>query len=201
MGSATIQIGLFLVNAAAGFFVFMLVLRFLLQVARADYHNPISQMLVKITNPLLVPTRKVIPGFGGLDLAALVLALLVSWVAMLISMFITDAAEKLGGLTPALMLDTVIWGVVGLFGLILKVYLWGTFISVIASWVAPNSSNPALILVHQILEPVMRPIRQRMPDMGGLDISPMILILVIVCVEIVITETVSRHAPPFVLGL
>jgi len=81
MGSASVSIGLLLVNAIAGFYLFIVLLRFLLQAARADFYNPISQFTVKATNPFLVPIRKVVPGFWGLDLAALVLAVAVHMLA------------------------------------------------------------------------------------------------------------------------
>ena len=78
------------------------------------------------------------------------------------------------------------WAAVGLGSLLLNIYFWGLLIVIIASWIAPNSYNPALILINQIIDPVMRPIRTRMPDLGGLDLSPMVLMLGIKVIEILV---------------
>ena len=88
MASASTQIGLLLVNAIAGFFLFVVILRFMLQAVRADFYNPISQFVVKATNPALVPMRKIIPGLGGYDLAAIVLAIIVECIAITLSLLI-----------------------------------------------------------------------------------------------------------------
>src|SRR5690606_11698528 len=73
--------------------------------------------------------------------------------------------------------NLLVWAPLGLFGLLLKIYFWGLIITVIASWIAPNSYNPALILINQILEPVVRPFRAKMPDLGGIDLSPIVVFL------------------------
>jgi len=73
-----------------------------------------------------------------------------------------------------------------LFALVLNIYFWGLVVTVVASWIAPGSYNPALILINQILEPVVRPIRKMMPDMGGLDLSPILVFLAIKVVEIMV---------------
>ena len=94
MASASTQIGVLLVNFVAGFFLFVVVMRFMLQAVRADFYNPISQFVVKATNPLLVPLRKVIPGFGGYDIAALVLAYLTQIAAISIITLILGFAQS-----------------------------------------------------------------------------------------------------------
>lgn len=194
MGSASVQIGLLLVNALAGFFLFVVLLRFLLQAVRADFYNPISQFVVKATNPFIVPLRKVIPGFGGFDWAAIVLLIIVQMIAITLSLLIAGY-----GLPYA---SIAIWAVLGSSGLFLKLYFWGLLISIIASWLAPQSYNPALMLLRQILEPVMAPIRKVLPDMGGLDISPIILFLVINVFEIMLIATARETgAPGFIIGL
>lgn len=195
----TSQIGLLLVNAILGFYLFSIVLRFLLQVARADYRNPVSQFIVKVTNPVLAPMRRFIPGFGGLDIASLVLALLVEMVAITLS-----ALFLLGFDFYALPSGVSIfaWAVLGVCGLFLKFYFWGLLISVIASWIAAGSYNPALILLQQVLEPVMRPVRRLLPDTGGIDISPIVVFLSIQVLEILLHYVAQQSsAPGFIIGL
>jgi len=185
---------LLLVNAIAGFFLILVMLRFVLQAARADFYNPISQFVVKATNPLIVPLRKIIPGLGGLDWAAVVLMIAVQMVAISLSLLISGY-----GLPWA---NIAVWALLGVSGLFLKLYFWGLLIMVIASWLAPQSYNPALLLLRQILEPIMAPIRKLLPDMGGFDISPIILFLVISVFEILLLSMARESvAPGFIIGL
>lgn len=174
------QAGLLLINSIGSLVLLIIVLRFLLQLVRADFYNPLSQMIVKFTNPMLIPLRRIIPGFGGLDVASLVLALAAQYLLILLVLVIAGFGANLP------FVAMIGWAFVGLLSLVFKIYFWGLLIVVIASWIAPNSYNPALILINQILEPVMRPIRKAMPDMGGLDLSPLVLMLGIQLLEVLI---------------
>ena len=194
MESTAAQIGLLLVNTLAGFYMFIVVLRFLLQAVRADFHNPISQFIVKATSPVLVPIRKVMPGFGGYDIAALVLLFILECIAISVSIALVG--------WPISVSNIAVWALLGGAGLFLKLYFWGVLIMIIASWIAPQSYNPALLLLRQIIDPVMEPIRKRMPDMGGLDLSPMAIMLVIMVLEIIMKNiAISTGAPGFIIGL
>ncbi|MEL7400702.1 MAG: YggT family protein, partial [Pseudomonadota bacterium] len=138
---------------------------------------------VKVTNPLLIPLLRGIPVLGGQDVASVVLAYAVQVVVMAITLLVAGY-----GLPWA---NILIWALIGLPALILNVYFWGLIITVIASWIAPNSYNPALILINQILEPVVRPIRAKMPDMGGLDLSPIVVFLLIQVIEIMVIRQLA----------
>jgi YggT family protein len=182
--SSLTQVGLLIINTLVGLYLLLVVMRFLLQLVRADFYNPISQFIVKATNLPLIPLRKVIPGIGGLDVASIVLALLVQAVAIVLILL-------LNGIQPP-PLQVVMWSAIGILSLLLKVYFWGLLITVIASWVAPNSYNPVLILINQILEPAMKPIRKIMPDLGGIDISPIIMFLLIQVLEILLVKGLAQ---------
>ena len=172
MGSAFTDIGLMVVNTIAGLFIFVVILRFLLQAVRADFYNPISQFIVKATNPFLLPLRKMIPGFGGYDVASLVLAVIVQLIAI-------SATLALIGFWPLPILNIAVWSVLGTIGVFLDLYFWGILIVIIISWIAPHNPNPAIDLFKQIIDPISKPIRDRMPDMGGIDLSPIIVILIL----------------------
>lgn len=172
------QVGLLLVHTLGGLALLIIMLRFLLQLVRADFYNPISQFLVKATNPVLIPLRRIIPGFGGLDIASLVLAYIAQ---VIVYGLITILKGKDIDLAALLILAPL-----GLFVLCLNIYFWGMLITVIASWIAPGSYNPALILINQILEPVVRPVRKMMPDLGGLDLSPMVVMLGLLVIQTLI---------------
>ncbi|MBL4798671.1 MAG: YggT family protein [Oleispira sp.] len=189
------QVGMLVINTLVGLYLLVVVLRFLLQLVRADFYNPVSQFIVKATNLPLIPLRKVIPGWGGIDIASLVLALLVQAVAIVLILL-------LNGIQPPL--QVALWAGIGVLSLLLKIYFWGLLITVIASWVAPNSYNPVLILINQILEPAIKPIRKIMPDMGGIDISPIVAFLLIQVLEILVVKgLVQASGMPagLVLGL
>ena len=178
------QAGILLVNSIGSLVLLVFIMRFLLQLVRADFYNPISQFVVRFSNPLLIPLRRVIPGFGGLDIASLVLAYSSQLILMALILVIVGQ--------PGLpWMNLVIWAGVGLLSLLVNIYFWGMIIMVIASWVAPNSYNPALILVNQILEPLIRPVRQRMPDLGGMDLSPIVVFLIIQMFEILVLNPLA----------
>ena len=189
------QVGMLVINTLVGLYLLLVVLRFLLQLVRADFYNPISQFIVKATNPPLIPLRKIIPGLGGIDIASLVLALLVQAIAIVLILL-------LNGIQPPV--QAVLWAAIGILSLLLKIYFWGLLITVIASWVAPNSYNPVLILINQILEPAIKPVRKLMPDMGGIDISPIIAFLLIKVLEILVVQGLAQASgmpPGLVLGI
>jgi len=166
------QIAIYILSTLGTLYISLVLMRFLCQLVRADYYNPISKALVKYTNPLLIPLRKIIPGFFGIDWAALVLAIVLQAVLMQILFFILGA----GLVNPLLLLP---WAIIALLGLLLTFYYWGVIIMIIASWVAPHSYNPAMLLLRQIVDPVMAPFRKILPPLGMIDLSPMIFFMVL----------------------
>ena len=158
----------FLIDTIGSLFVMAILLRFLLQLVKADFYNPISQAIVKVTSPLLNPLRKIIPGFGGMDIAALVLAFIVQGIFVALKMkilgYMTLPLGTLSVLTLYFLVETL-----------LNLYTFALIIMVIASWVAPGSYNPGLMLLQQLTEPLSSRVRKVIPPMGGLDFSVMIL--------------------------
>ncbi|RYZ86552.1 MAG: YggT family protein [Moraxellaceae bacterium] len=166
------QIAIYVISSLGTLYVSLVLLRFLLQLFRADYYNPISKAIAKLTNPLLLPLRKIIPGLFGIDLAAIVLALLLQALLMQIIFFLHGF-----GLQNIFFL--LIWSLIALVGLLLAFYYWGVLIMIIASLVAPYSDNPALTLLRQITEPVLAPFRKIIPPIGGLDLSPILFFMIL----------------------
>ena len=173
------EIGILIIQTLGSIYLLIIMLRFLLQIARADFYNPMSQFAVKATNPALLPLRKIIPGVMGIDLASLVLALLLQYVVIQVSAFILG----FGLINP---LSVVIWGLVGTLALTVNIFFWSLIIMVIASWVAPQSGHPALLLVNQLVEPIMAPFRKIMPDMGGIDLSPIFAFLALNVAQVLV---------------
>ncbi len=141
-----------------------IILRFFLQVARADFYNPFSQAIVKITNPALIPMRRLIPGVFGIDLAAIVLAVALQFLLGELNYFIVTQTF----FNP---LTTLLLGALGTLKMATYLIFIVIIVMVISSFVAPYSSNPIILLARQLLEPLMRPIHRIIPPMGGLDFS------------------------------
>ena len=190
------EIAGYLVQTLLSLYLVAMLLRFILQLVRADFYNPISQFLIKATNPLVVPIRKVIPGFAGLDIATLLLALLLQTLAIVVLLLLNGLALP----NPLLILA---WAALGLVGLLVNIYFFALLAMIILSWVAAGSSHPAIYLLHQITEPVMVPFRRILPSMGGLDLSPILVFVMINVIQIALRHMaagIGLH-PALVIGL
>ena len=133
----------------------------------------------------MVPLRKVIPGLRGIDFASLVLAIIVQLVLMAIIV-------KLMGYALPGVLQLLVWSLVGVTALFLKIFFFALIISVILSWVAPSSHNPAALLVHQICEPVLAPIRKILPSLGGLDLSPIFAFIALRLLDMLLIANLAQ---------
>lgn len=171
--SGLIEALIYIIQTLGSLYLLIVLLRFILQLVRADFYNPLSQFIVKATQPLVTPLRRIIPGFAGLDLASLVLAILVQLLLMIVTL--TLMGYNVGGF----ILQLLVWSMIGVTSLFLKVFFFALIISVILSWVAPGSTSPGAELVNQITEPALAPFRRFLPSMGGLDISPILAFMVI----------------------
>ncbi len=187
-----------IVYSLMSLFLVIVILRFLLQLVRADFYNPVSQAIVKITMPLLKPLRKFIPSVLGIDTASVVLIILVQLLATAILSTIMGA--------PGLILNPfplILWGLVGALTIVSSIFFWCMIISIIGSFVAPFSHHPLLTLANQIINPLAAPIRKVIPPLGGvLDISPIIILLGLKIVDMLIARLANLVGvyPQLVLG-
>jgi len=159
----------FLISTLFSLYILAVMLRFLLGMVRADFYNPISQFLVKITNPLLVPLRKIIPGAGKVDVAAIILMLVLQLIMLAIIV-------ALRGVTPPL-LSLLLAAIGELVILAINIFLFAIIVQVIISWVNPGSYNPVNGLLNSLTSPVMRPIQRLLPPMSGIDLSPLFALI------------------------
>jgi YggT family protein len=174
----------FIVKVVFGLYATLVLLRFFLQLVRADFYNPLSQFIVKATKPALNPMRRVIPGFSGIDTASLVLAWLVITAEQLSILAITGLGFQL--LAAALL------AIPEMISLIINIFLFAILIQVIISWINPGSYNPAIGLIHSLTEPLLAPVRRWMPDMGGLDLSPMVVMVGLVVLEMLLIPPIRQ---------
>ena len=163
------QAGQFLLQLVFGFYILALLLRFLLQWARADFYNPLVQLLVKLTNPPLLPLRRYIPSYQGLDMAAVVLMLLLQLVELLLSAWLFGQPVTLPGL--------LVMALAELLGLLLTVLLWAVILQAVLSWFNPDFRQPVVHLLYDLTEPILRPARRLLPPFSGLDLSPLLVIV------------------------
>ena len=173
--------GVFLIQTFAGLYLILLLLRFLMQLSRVDYYNPICQAIVKVTDAPVKPFKKVLPAIRGVDFSTLFVALVLQLLAISLVMFLS------GGY--AFHPLYIAWSLVGLISSIFKIYYFALIIMVIASWIAPYSNHPAMALVMQLTEPVCAPARKLLPPMGGMDFS---IILVFVAITLIDSYLVIR---------
>ena len=175
---------IFLVQVLFGLYATLVVLRFLLQLTRADFYNPLSQFIVRATKPALNPLRRLIPGLSGMDIAALVLAWLVIGLEQLAILGLAGS-----GFQPA---AAALLAIPELISLIINIFLFAILIGVIISWINPGSYNPAISLIQSLTEPLLGPVRRRIPDMGGLDLSPMVVMLGLVVLEMLLIPPIKE---------
>jgi YggT family protein len=180
----------FLIQTLVGLYVAIVMLRFLLQVTQADFYNPISQFIVKVTTPMLRPVRQLIPGYGGLDLSSLVLAWLLKTAELAVVALIVGLDRSL--------LGAFLWSLPALASLTINIFLIAIIVRVILSWVNPDPYHPIAGLLDRLTEPLMRPAQRLMPPIGGLDLSPMLVMIGLVLVEMLLIPPLKYvTASPF----
>ena len=177
---------IFLVQVIFGLYALVVMLRFLLQWVRADFYNPVSQFIVKATSPLLNPLRRVIPGVGGKDIASLVLAWLVLTLQILLTLSLGGQ-----GFQPLMAL---LLALPQLLELGINIFLYSILIMVIISWINPGGHNPAIGILYSLTEPLLRPARRLIPPMGGLDLSPMVVMIGLVLLKMLLIPPVKALA-------
>ncbi|MCF2907519.1 MULTISPECIES: YggT family protein [Pseudoalteromonas] len=169
----------FLVGIIFDLFLMVVLLRFWLQLVKADFYNPLSQAVIKATSFAVNPLRKIIPGFGGFDLASLVLALLVGFAKMSVLMLM------FGGYWDAM--GAAISGALTVVKEAFSLVFWILIIRAILSWVA-QGYNPIAAVFDQLTEPMLRPIRKIIPPLGGLDLSILVVLIGMQFLQILVMD-------------
>lgn len=165
----------FLIDFVFNIYLMVVLLRLWLQFARADFYNPFSQFVVKATQPIVAPMRRILPSIGRLDTATLVLALIVA------GLKIVTLNVVLGGSGLNIM-SVVILSFVIVIKEILTLVMYVLIMRAIMSWVS-QGNNPMELVLSQLTEPMLAPIRRRMPEMGGLDLSMMVVIVLLLFIQ------------------
>lgn len=178
---------IYILQTLGSLYLLIIMLRFILQLVRADFYNPLSQFAVRATQPLLKPIRRVIPSVFGLDTSSLILSIVIQ--ALLMAFVLMVTYGTFGDIPHLLM-----WAVIGVTSLFLKIFWVAMIVMVIVSWIAPGSHNPAAELAYQISEPVLAPFRKLVPNLGGLDISPIFAFLAIQVIQSFVMPPLAAYA-------
>lgn len=161
--------GVFLIQTLFGIYILVVMLRFLFQLVRADFYNPLAQVLVKVTNPPLIPLRRIIPGFKGIDIASILLMLMLQVIELILISLLKGYSIQ-----PVAIM---VLSATELLALLINVFFFSILIQVIISWISPGSHNPVVSLVYSLNEPLMRPARRLIPPISGLDLSPLVVMV------------------------
>lgn len=170
---------LFLVNTLFSLYVYVLLLRVILQLVRAEFHNPLSQFIWRVSNPPILPLRRVVPRFRNWDLPAILVALIVVLINLLLALAIMEFSAG-----PLLLL----WlALLKLIVLTINLLTFTILVQAVMSWFGASMQSPASSLLWNVNEPLLRPVRRVIPPIGGLDLSPLFVIIAL--------QVVSRLIP------
>src|SRR6185503_12343875 len=171
---------IFLLRTFADLYLLTFLLRFIMQWARANHYNPLSQVVFKVTNPLVVPARRLLPSVAGLDIPTLV-------VLIVLEVVVTFVLLRLVGLSlpiPRLLF----YSLLRLISLVLWFYVGALIIYAVLSWFAQPSRNPMAMLLGQLVEPLLRPARRMLPPIGGFDLSVLLVIVLLQATTIIVSS-------------
>jgi YggT family protein len=163
---------IFLLETLLKLCLLAVLLRLLLQWSRADFRNPLARSIVHLTNPVIVPLRRLLPAIGRLDTASCVAVVVFALLKVSVSWL-------LAGFGPP---PTLVWlqlALTEILRTILWTYFFAIFIYALLSMVAPGTYSPAQGLLVSLCEPVLRPFRRWIPPLGGLDLAPLWAVIAI----------------------
>jgi YggT family protein len=170
--------GAILVEVLFGLLVMLFVVRVVLQLVRANFHNPVCQFFYKATNPVLMPLRRVLKPWRSFDIAATLVAFVLECLKMLLLLMLAGVGVTLSAL--------LVLGFAELLSFVLMMFFWLILARVILSFVGQGSYHPIVPLITQITEPVLRPLRRVLPTLGGFDLSPLVATLAILLARVLI---------------
>ena len=177
---------IFLIDTLFSLYILAIVLRFLLQWTRADFYNPISQFLVKITHPPLKQLRRFVPSVGKIDTSSLVLALVLQMMADFSILALKGMMINIAAL--------IILSFSQLVSLLINIFVFAVFARAILSWFDPGNYNSASSLLHSLTEPLLNMCRKLIPDLGGIDLSPLVALVFLQVAKMVVLPPLSQLA-------
>lgn len=165
----------FLLDSVVGFFTLLLLLRFLMQLNRVSFANPVGSFVVQITNWLVTPLRRVIPGVMGLDLASLLPAWLLQCLLLWVVYYLRSSLVVID---DGMLVLLVLWrGFMATLRIAIWIYIGALFLKAVMSWINPHS--PLGAPISQLVRPLLQPIRRFLPPIANIDLSPLVAIVLL----------------------
>jgi YggT family protein len=177
----------FLIEALFNFALYIVLIRFWMQWVRADFRNDFGQFIISVTNPVIVLIRRTVPSIGVIDTATVLLAVIIALLKIYVLVLV--AGGGIGSYSLFKMLSVAIATVLDSS---IYVFLGAILIGIIASWLNPNSYHPILNVARAISEPLLAPARKLIPSLGGIDFSPMLVILFLRVIQILLIAPLYR---------
>lgn len=183
----------FLVTTVLNLLTMLFLLRFILQLVRAPFNNPLSQMVVSVTNFAVKPVRKLLPSWGKFDLSTLFLAIITQLLLQLCLVWIRDFPINLAG--QSAWTAVIGMGLLGVFRMCLDVFFYALLLQVILSWVNPHS--PLSSVLDSLTKPLLRPIQRILPLAGGIDFSPIVALIFLQMINVSVIKTLESQLLAF----
>ncbi len=180
-----IQAGMFLIDTVFTFFILSVLLRILLEAIRADFYNPISQMVLKATNFMLLPVRRIVPPYYGIDWASGILVLILAF-------FKEGALILLSTGTWGSPFGLLLLGLADVLDLLFYIYLFALIAVAVSNWLNPANVNPLIQIASQITAPLLKRFRNFLPAFGGFDLSFFLLTILLILFNILIIQTIAH---------
>jgi len=177
---------IFIIDSLFSLYILAVMLRFLLQWCGADFYNPISQFLVKATHPPLKLLRRFVPSIGKIDTSSLVLVFALQMLADFSILLLKGVAISIGALT--------ILSLTQLVSLLINIFIYAVFARAILSWINPGTFNAASSILHSLTEPLLDTCRRFIPDLGGIDLSPLAALMLLQLAKMVLLPPLHQLA-------
>ena len=188
-----INIGLFLIQSLFDLYIYIVILRFLLQTMHVGYFNPLSQFAIRFTQPMVKPLQKIFPEIKNIDLAVLLLIIILELIKVTLLLVLQlQALPNMAGL--------LLFALANLINKFIMFYFYAIIIRVILSWITPTHHNPVFFALTQLTEPVLHPIRRILPLLGGFDLSPLLALIILQLLSLAVVTPLMRAAAMFIIG-
>jgi YggT family protein len=179
----------FLLSTIFNLLTLLFLLRFFLQLFKAPFNNPLSYMVVSLTDFAVKPTRRIVPSWGKIDLSTLILALVAQLLLQICLLWLRDLPISLVG--NAIWTSLIGMSLLGVFRTVLDVFFYAILLQVILSWVNPHS--PIASVLNSLTKPILAPIQRLLPTAGGMDFSPVVALILIQMLNVSVIRTLEQQ--------
>ncbi|MFN7096502.1 MAG: YggT family protein [Gammaproteobacteria bacterium] len=166
------EAALMLVDILFNIYIFVMLLRFFLQLVRADFYNPLTQLIFKLALPVVWPLQKVLPPWRNISFAAL-LGVFILEVLKIIVFF------SIGTFRLPHVLGAIIWGAGDMINHVASLFFFVILLQAILSWIRPQGANPVIEILYRLSALLLRPFQRIIPPIGGFDLSPIPVLIIL----------------------